>query len=79
MADCDGLIYYGDYLFTAAPFDDGFSDDPEQNKEFLFIELDNGRVTVQPTNKVMILDDSFHKNTDWPTGLKVSKEVYSCE
>jgi hypothetical protein len=27
----------------------------------------------------MILDDSFHKNTDWPTVLKVSKEIYSCE
>jgi hypothetical protein len=27
----------------------------------------------------MILDDSFHKNTEWPTGLKVSKEIYSCE
>jgi hypothetical protein len=66
-------------LFTAAPFDDGFSDDPEQSKEFLFIKLDNGRITAQPTNKVMILDDSFHKNIDWPTGLKVSKEIYSCE
>ena len=79
LADCDGVTHYGDYLFTAAPFDDGFSDDPEQNKEFLFIELDNGRVTVQPTNKVMILDDSFHKNTDWPRDMKVSKEIYSCE
>ena len=79
MANCDGDYYHGDYLFTAAPFDDGFSDDPEQNKEFLFIKLDNGRITAQPTNKVMILDDSFHKNTDWPTGLKVSKEIYSCE
>lgn len=79
LADCDGLPHYGDYLFTAAPFDDGFSNDPEQSKEFLFIQLDNGRVTAQPTNKVMILDDSFHKNTDWPRDLKVSNEIYSCE
>jgi hypothetical protein len=79
MANCDGDYYHGDYLFTAAPFDDGFSDDPEQNKEFLFIKLDNGRITAQPTNKVMILDDSFHKNTELPSGLKVSKEIYSCE
>jgi hypothetical protein len=27
----------------------------------------------------MILDDSFHKNTDWPRDMKVSKEIYSCE
>jgi hypothetical protein len=27
----------------------------------------------------MILDDSFHNNTDWPTGLKVSNKIYSCE
>jgi hypothetical protein len=27
----------------------------------------------------MILDDSFHKNTEWPAGLKVSKRIYSCE
>jgi hypothetical protein len=79
LADCDGEKYSGKYLFTAAPFDDAFSDDPEQNKEFLFIQLDNGRVTAQPTNKVMMFDDSFHKNTEWPAGLKVSKRIYSCE
>ena len=80
LVDCeDDEKHHGTYLFTAAPFDDGFSNDPEQNKEFLFIQLDNGRVTAQPTNKVMILDESFHKNTDWPTGLKVSNEIYSCE
>ncbi len=78
-AECWGDVYYGKYLFTAAPFDDGFSDDPEQSKEFLFIKLDSGRVTAQPTNKVMIFDDSFHKATDWPSGLKVSKSIYSVE
>ena len=80
LADCDGdEKHQGTYLFTAAPFDDGFSNDPEQSKEFLFIQLDNGRITAQPTNKVMILDDSFHKAMDWPTDLKVSNEIYSCE
>jgi hypothetical protein len=27
----------------------------------------------------MIFDDSFHKNTEWPAGLKVSKRIDSCE
>jgi hypothetical protein len=27
----------------------------------------------------MMFDDSFHKNTEWPAGLKVSKRIYSCE
>jgi hypothetical protein len=46
----DGNQCNGDYLFSVAPADDGFSAEPGQNKEFTFIALDNGRLTIQPTD-----------------------------
>lgn len=56
----------GRYLFTAAPVGDGFSDDPRQDKEFCFIALDNGRLTIQPTDKVQFTDKSWTThNGEW--------------
>ena len=75
--NCDGE-FQGEYLFTAAPIDDGFSRYPEQAKEFCFIKLNNGRLTIQPTDKVLFCDRSFG-STKWPAGLKTTIEVYSCE
>ena len=75
---CDDVIHVGDYLFTAVPIDDGFSRHPGQSKEFMFMRLDNGRLTIQPTDKVVFRDASFTK-TAWPTHLKRNETVYSCE
>ena len=75
--NCDGG-FSGEYLFTAAPIDDGFSRHPEQAKEFCFIKLNNGRLTIQPTDKVLFCDDSF-ATPAWPTDLKTTIETYSCE
>ena len=75
--NCDGESF-GEYLFTVAPIDDGFSRHPEQAKEFMFIKLDNGRLTIQPTDKVLFCDDSF-ATPEWPTDLKTTTEIYSCE
>lgn len=75
-----GEAYSGRYLFTAAPVGDGFSAYPEQAKEFLFIELENGRLTIQPTNHVVVEERSFTgRLVGWPKGLKVQTKVYSCE
>jgi hypothetical protein len=68
----------GDYLFTAVPIDDGFSRHPGQSKEFMFMRLNNERLTIQPTDKVVFKDASFTK-TAWPTHLKRNETVYSCE
>lgn len=73
-----GSVYDGTYLFTAAPFDDGFSASPEQSKEFYFIALDNGRFTAQPTNHVLIDDKSFCEPS-WPKNLKRQTEWFSSE
>ena len=73
-----GKAYEGDYLFTVAPMEDGFSDEPEQAKEFMFIELDNGRLTIQPTNRVLFFDRSFSSDEPMPR-LKVQTESWSCE
>ena len=68
----------GSYLFTVAPIGDGFSNAPEQSKEFKFIELDNGRLTIQPTNKVLFNDLSFTDNTS-VINLKLQTEYYFSE
>jgi hypothetical protein len=79
-AKCGEKILEGEYLFTAAPIGDGFSAYPEQAKEFCFIRLDNGRLTIQPTNNVIFRDRSFtNSEFEFPTGIKRQVEVYSTE
>lgn len=77
---CGEESLMGTYLFTVAPVGDGFSDTPEQSKEFTFVKLDFGRYTVQPTDRIMFEDKSFttHK-WEWPSGFKRQTETYSCE
>jgi hypothetical protein len=75
---CKDNYRTGEYLFTAVPIDDGFSRHPEQAKEFMFIKLDNGRLTIQPTDKVLFVDGSF-TNSEWPTNLRTTDKVYKCE
>jgi hypothetical protein len=77
-AKAGNLLRTGEYLFTAAPIDDGFSRHPEQAKEFCFIKLNNGRLTIQPTDKVLFCDRSF-VSPKWPTDLKATTEIFSCE
>jgi len=69
----------GIYLFTAAFFDDGYTRTPEQGKEFSFIALNNGRLTVQPTNRTLFEDRSFTIDTGVPTDLLTQTEIWSCE
>lgn len=78
----------GTFLFSAAPVDDGFSHHPDQAKEFYFVELDNGRFTAQPTNRVLIEDRSFTTVKtpmgptaldQWPKNLRRQEQVWSCE
>ena len=78
-ANCGAAPIVGTYLFTLIPRNDAFSRHPEQAKEFVFVRLDNGRLTVQPTNNVLFSDVSFTKGTEWPTDVKRQREVYSCE
>jgi len=70
----------GEYLFTAAPINDGYSAYPEQAKEFKFIKLTNGRLTVQPTNRVAFEDLSFTGTiSELPKGLARQSTVWTCE
>lgn len=70
----------GSYLFTVAPVADAFSAYPEQAKEFVFIKLDNGRLTIQPTNNVVFRELSFtSKDLDFPKGVKRQTEIYTAE
>jgi len=69
----------GTYLFTAAFIDDAFTRMPEQGKEFSFIELENGRLTIQPTNRILFEDRSFTIDTGPPKDIVTQTEVWSCE
>lgn len=72
--------FQGQYLFTAAPIGDGFSAYPEQAKEFCFIQLDIGRLTVQPTDKVVFKERSFTDNKmEFPKGLRRQDYIFSAE
>jgi hypothetical protein len=78
VAKCNGADVPAMYLFTAVPFGDGFTQEPEQDKEFMFLRTDHGRLTIQPTNRVRFIDKSFTKAGEWPR-LSVQRNVYSCE
>lgn len=67
----------GRYLFTAIPYGEGFSEYPEQAKEFFFIQLDSGRLCILPTNKIVFEDASFTRNMD--LSLEVSQTIHRCE
>ncbi len=70
----------GHHLFSVAPVGDGFSAYPEQAKEFHFIALDGGRLTIQPTDRVVYREKSFTtQDLFFPEGLRRQTAVYSCE
>jgi len=88
LSECDvdartnGRVLAGRYLFSVAPLHDAFSQYPEQAKEFTFVALDNGRITVQPTNHVRFYEKSFTTaipGSPFPKGLRRQREVFSCE
>jgi hypothetical protein len=79
VVKCSDTFRYGTYIFTAAPIDDGFSRHPEQAKELMFLRGHNGRLMIQPTDKVLFCDPSFVVTPEWPTDLKTTTEIYTCE
>jgi hypothetical protein len=74
-----GAEFRGSYLFTAAPANDGFSASPEQNKEFHFVQLNNGRLTIQPTDRMVVRESSFTEDGIKVPKLKRQIQTYSCE
>ena len=70
-------VLMGEYLFSVTHLHDGWSNSPDQDKEFIFTKLDNGRLTIQPTNRVTFIDDSFI--IPILSKLKLQEEIYSCE
>jgi hypothetical protein len=71
-----GLL--GWYLFTVVPMNDGYTQDPSQSKEFMFVQLDNGRLTIMPTNELRFHDKSYTEG-DWPKDIKLNKSVWRVE
>jgi len=78
-ARCAGTEENGDYLFTALPIGDGYTAEPGQSKEFVFLRLRNGRFTAQPTNYVLFSEASFTEDTGWPQDIQRQTKVWACE
>jgi hypothetical protein len=76
-----GQDHFGHYWFCIKPVMDDFSAIPEQAKEFFLIALDNGRFTLQPTNRVLLEErSSTELLTDaWPSNLQRKTKIYSAE
>ena len=71
---------YGWYLFTAIPVGDGWSREPEQQKEYLFMRGCNGRLAIRPTNSVLVLDRSIStKPESWPTNICAQTKAWSVD
>ena len=68
----------GSYLFTAVPLFDGYTRHPGQSKEFVFLELENGRLTCKSTDMLIFHDKSFCTPA-WPTDLRRQVDTYHCE
>ena len=80
LAKTDTIVCPGRHLFAVAPINDGFSEEPAQAKEFHFIALDTGRLTIQPTSRVVYRDASFTAtDAALPVGLKSQTGIYRCE
>lgn len=69
----------GTYLFTAQHYSDGYSREPSQTKAFHFIRLENGRLTIQPGNRMLVHDPAFTRVQGKPMWLRTQREVYSVE
>ena len=79
-ARCGFEEHEGKYLFTAVPVGDAYSEAPDEAKEFAFIQLDNGRITCQPTNRLLFIDKSFtSKDAKWPSHLRPLESTYHAE
>jgi len=80
LAKTDTIVCPGRHLFAVAPIHDGCSEDPSQAKEFHFLALDTGRLSIQPTNRVAYRDNSFcNADAALPVGLKPQTDIYRCE
>ena len=80
LAKTDTLVQPGQHLFSVAPVGDSFSAVPDQAKEYHFIWLDSGRLSIQPTNRVLYQDASFTVTaTSFPVGMKSQTDIYRCE
>ena len=70
----------GVYVCTVAPIGDAYSSVPSQSKELVLVALENGRYTLQPTDRVVFCDRSFTTGRlEFPRGLKRQDETYSAE
>lgn len=69
----------GEYVCTVAPIGDAYSAVPSQSKELVLAALENGRYTLQPTDRVVFSDLSFTVGEGFPRGLKRQDETYSAE
>jgi hypothetical protein len=70
--------WIGKYLFTVVPLFDAYTAEPSQSKEFMFCQMNNGRLCILPTNHLLFQDLSFTRR-QWPIDIRLNDSVWSSE
>lgn len=71
--------FAGHYVFTAEPYEDGYSLEPSQTKSHHFIALVNGRYACVPGNNIIWKESSFVREGGKPDWLRVQTETWHAE
>jgi len=71
--------FAGHYVFTAEPYEDGYSLEPSQTKSHHFIALVNGRYACVPGNNVLWKEASFVREDGKPDWLRVQTQTWHAE
>jgi hypothetical protein len=75
----EGKWENGEYLFTAAPYNDHFSSAPDQHKHFNFVKLDCGLLCTVPGNRMLVYESSFVTIPDSRPQYKTNTHVWKVE
>jgi hypothetical protein len=66
-------------MFSTTHMNDGWSDAPEQDKTFIWCRLDNGRMIIQPNNRVIFEDSSYIIDAQPIPKLMLQETIYSVD
>lgn len=67
------------YLFTAQHYDDGYSREPSQTKQYHFLQTEGDRLTALPGNCCLFHDTAFTRVSGKPSHLRVQRQVFYAE
>jgi hypothetical protein len=64
-----------DYLFTIDFFDNPFSDNPEEFKQFHVIKTDSGHIAAAPNNFMLFQEKTYTGTPDWRLQPRLTRQT----